>query len=105
MDCIFCKIINNEIPSYTIYENEYVKVFLDVFPSTNGHLLIVPKKHFENLKDIDEQYLHEVMLASKKMQQLLEEKMHYDGLTIQQNNGLMQDVKHYHMHLKPVFIK
>ncbi len=44
-DCIFCKIMNNEIPSYTIYEDEVVKVFLDVNPDANGHMLIVPKRH------------------------------------------------------------
>ena len=52
-DCIFCKIIKGEIPSYTIYEDELVKVFLDVNPVTNGHMLIIPKKHYENAFDID----------------------------------------------------
>ena len=53
MDCIFCKIINGDIPSYTIYENEYVKCFLDVNPLSKGHTLIVPKKHFKDIYDID----------------------------------------------------
>jgi histidine triad (HIT) family protein len=68
MNCIFCRIINNEIPSYTIYENDYVKVILDIDPSSNGHLLIITKKHFENLSDISEEYLYQVMLSSKEMQ-------------------------------------
>ena len=52
MDCIFCKIIKGDIPSYTIYEDNIVKVFLDVNPMSPGHMLIIPKKHFENLDEI-----------------------------------------------------
>ena len=51
-DCIFCKIIRGEIPSYTIYEDDVVKVFLDISPLTNGHCLVIPKKHFKLLADI-----------------------------------------------------
>ena len=50
-DCLFCKIITGEIPSYTIYEDEIVKIFLDINPSTNGDALIIPKKHFKDLED------------------------------------------------------
>lgn len=45
MNCIFCKIMNNEIPSYTVYEDDIVKIFLDINPDSNGHLLIVPKTY------------------------------------------------------------
>ena len=54
MDCLFCKIINGDIPSKTIYEDDLVKVFLDINPSTNGDMLVVPKTHYENIYDIDE---------------------------------------------------
>ena len=57
MDCIFCKIIKGDIPSYTVYENEYVKYFLDVNPINMGHTLIVPKKHYQDFFDIDEKVL------------------------------------------------
>ena len=53
MDCIFCKIIAESIPSYTIYDDETVKVFLDINPDSNGHLLIVPKKHITDISDMD----------------------------------------------------
>ena len=56
MDCLFCKIINGDIPSKTIYEDSLVKVFLDINPNTNGDMLIVPKKHYENIFDIDKNY-------------------------------------------------
>lgn len=103
MNCIFCKIINGEIPSYTIYEDEEVKAFLDINPMSPGHTLIIPKKHYENLDDIDMNVLIHINEVSKKINLLLKEKLNVDGLTIIQNNGDVQDVKHYHMHLKPYY--
>ena len=103
MDCIFCKIINGEIPSYTLYEDDIVKVFLDVNPDTNGHTLIVPKKHYTDLFDIDDNTLMHIMNTAKKINQLLSDKLHTDGLTLVQNNGLKQEVKHFHLHLKPQY--
>ena len=103
MNCIFCKIIHGEIPSYTIYEDDVVKCFLDVNPDSNGHILIIPKKHTLDLTTIDEQtYLHiyQVALMLKKR---LEERLHIDGLTLIQNNGDVQEVKHFHLHLKPYY--
>ncbi|MBP3635714.1 MAG: HIT domain-containing protein [Bacilli bacterium] len=103
MDCIFCKIINGEIPSYTIYEDKIVKVFLDVNPMSPGHMLIIPKKHYENLDDINMSTLTHLNVIAKKMHVLLKEKLNIDGMTIVQNNGEVQEVKHYHMHLKPYY--
>lgn len=101
MDCIFCKIINNEIPSYTLYEDDLVKVFLDVSPNTNGHCLIIPKKHFTNLVDIDLETLNHINKISKEMYKILKEKLNCEGLTLIQNNDYGQEVKHYHLHLVP----
>ena len=103
MDCIFCKIINGDIPSYTIYENDYVKCFLDVNPLSNGHTLVVTKKHFKDLYDIDEEYLLEVNKAAKEIVKLLDDKLSPNGYKLQQNNGNLQEVKHYHLHLKPYY--
>lgn len=103
MDCIFCKIIKGDIPSYTIYENDYVKCFLDVSPLSNGHTLIVPKKHFKDIYDIDEEYLLEINKASKKIVELLDEKLSPNGYKLQQNNGNLQEVKHYHLHVVPSY--
>ena len=102
---IFCKIINKEIPSYTLYEDEIVLVFLDINPDMNGHSLIIPKKHYLNLYDIDNDTLIHIMDVARKMGKLLEEKLHCDGLTLVQNNGEIQEVKHYHLHLRPQYIK
>ena len=101
MDCIFCKIINGDIPSYTIYENEYVKCFLDVNPLSDGHTLILPKKHFKDLYDIDIETLNEIFKASKIVCELINKKLNSNGIRIVQNNGVLQEVKHYHMHVLP----
>lgn len=104
MECIFCKIISGDIPSYTIYENEYVKCFLDVNPASNGHTLIIPKKHYLDINDIDEKYLLEINKASKEVIKILNKYFNPAGIKINQNNGNIQEVKHYHMHVIPNYI-
>ena len=101
MDCIFCKIINGEIPSYTIYEDEKVKAFMDINPVSNGHTLIIPKKHFENIYDMDIETLAHIEKTGQKLAEMIKEKLHCHGITRMQNNEYGQDVKHYHMHLIP----
>lgn len=101
MNCIFCKIINNEIPSYTLYEDDIVKVFLDINPSTNGECLIIPKKHYETVESIDLETLNHINKITKDMYKLLKEKLSCIGLTTVQNNDYGQDVKHFHLHLIP----
>ena len=101
MDCLFCKIIEGSIPSKTIYEDDMVKVFLDINPNTDGHMLIVPKKHVVTVDDIDTELTSHIVEIKKKMYDLLKEKLNVEGLTIVQNNDLGQEVKHYHVHLIP----
>lgn len=101
-NCLFCKINNGLIPSKTIYEDDLVKVFLDINPATNGHMLIIPKKHYENVMDIDKDFItYSIDLIREKIYPTLKEKLNCKGLTISQNNGLGQEVKHYHIHLIP----
>ncbi len=101
-DCIFCKIVNNEIKSHTIYEDELVKVFLDANPETNGHMLIIPKKHYQNILDLDEKIIpHAVKIIKEKLYPLIKEKLHCDGMTIAQNNEYGQEIKHFHIHVVP----
>lgn len=101
MNCLFCKIIEGSIPSKTIYEDEKIKVFLDINPNTNGHCLMIPKKHIVTIDEIDEEltlhYLQTIKIIKKK----LTEKLNIEGLTICQNNGHGQEVKHFHVHLIP----
>ena len=78
MDCLFCKIIKGDIPSKTVYEDDLVKVFLDINPSTNGDMLVVPKKHFENIYDIDDNlllHIHNMLLIY-----ILHLFLHYQAL-------------------------
>ncbi len=103
MDCVFCKIINNELPSYTIYEDDVVKVFLSIEPDSNGHTLIVPKKHFVDITDIDEDTINHINKIAKDIYKLLKEKFNFQGLKLLQNNGCLQQVKHYHLHLIPYY--
>lgn len=103
MDCIFCKIINGSIPSYTIYEDDVVNAFLDISPDSNGHTLIIPKKHYLDIDSIDNDTLIHIMNVARDIKKLLESKLNIDGLTLIQNNGDVQEVKHYHLHLKPYY--
>ena len=102
-NCIFCKIINGEIPSYTIFEDDLIKIFLDINPSSNGHCLVIPKKHFVDINDIDSEYLNHIFSVVKEMLPILESKLNYDGISLCQNNGFVQDVKHFHLHLIPKY--
>lgn len=101
MNCVFCNIVEGKIPSNTVYEDEIVKVMMDINPVSNGHLLIIPKKHFTNLTDIDEETLMHIQKTAKEMFKLLKSKLNIDGLTLCQNNEYGQEVKHYHLHLIP----
>ena len=100
---IFCKINKKEIPSFTLYEDELVKVILDVNPDNNGHSLVIPKKHYTDIFDMDEKTLNHIIKIAKKMDKLFKEKLNSDGLTLIQNNGIAQEVKHFHLHLIPQY--
>ena len=103
MDCLFCKIVNGEIPSYKIYEDELVYAFLDINPDSNGHTLLIPKKHYLDMNDIPLDTLTHIFKVAKELKIMLESKLNADGLTFIQNNGDVQEVKHFHLHLKPYY--
>lgn len=103
-NCIFCKIANGSINSNTIYEDDLVRVFMDANPVSIGHLLIVPKKHYENILDMPNELLMHEQIIAKKMLNLLKDKLNIDGLTLTQNNLYGQEVKHYHLHLIPRYV-
>lgn len=101
-DCIFCKIINNEIPSKTIYEDEKIKIIMNINPITNGHLLVIPQQHMVNINDIDIDIVnHSFKVIRDIIYPQLKEKLNCKGLTLSQNNELGQEIKHYHIHLIP----
>lgn len=101
-NCLFCKIIKGDIPSKTIYEDDLIKIFLDINPNTNGDMLIIPKVHYENILDVDSNVLmHSYEIIKEKIFPLIKERLNATGLTIIQNNGTGQEVKHFHIHLTP----
>lgn len=100
-DCIFCKIIAGEIPSKTIYEDNLMKAFLEINPMSDGHILLIPKKHYINFLDTPNEIITEMYKVIKeKIYPLLKEKLDISGLSICQ---IGKDVKHYHIHLIPQY--
>ena len=102
-NCIFCKLASGEIPSSTIYEDEDFKVILDLSPASKGHALIIPKEHYRNLYDLDENLVSKAMVLAKKMITKMTDILGCDGYNIVQNNeeAAGQTVFHFHMHLIP----
>lgn len=101
-DCLFCKIIKGELPSSTIYEDDLIKVIMNINPSTNGHLLILPKEHYVNIMDIKPEIVsHSIEKTRDIIYPLLKEKLNCEGLTIAENNELGQEIRHFHIHLIP----
>ena len=101
-DCIFCKIIKGEIPSKTIYEDDIIQIIMNINPNTNGHLLVIPKEHMENIFDTTNEVItHSINIIREKIYPMLKEKLNCEGLTLAQNNELGQEIKHYHIHLIP----
>ena len=98
-NCIFCKIANGEIPSFTIYEDDKFRVIFDLSPATKGHSIILPKDHFKNVFELSDEYAKEVMLVAKKVASAMKEVLNCDGLNILQNNEEVagQTVFHFHM--------
>src|SRR5574344_1675639 len=104
-DCLFCKIISREIPCYKIYEYDLVIDFLDINPDCDGHTIVVSKKNYKDINDISDEVLLHVFDAAKKIAKKLESKLNSDGISLLQNNGAVQDVKHFHLHIKPYYSK
>ena len=102
-DCIFCKIVKGEIHSFKVYEDDRVYAFADINPVSEGHTLIIPKAHAENLGDIAEADLMAIHRVSQKMYQAMRSALGADGVALFQANGksVNQVVMHYHLHLIP----
>lgn len=101
MDCLFCKIINKEIPGKIIYEDEYTIAFLDIHPKAAGHTLIIPKEHTKDFNSINLEQLNHVNNTAKIIYNLINKELCPNGIKIIQNNGMYQDISHYHVHLVP----
>lgn len=108
--CIFCKIANGDLPSEKVYEDEHVFAFMDITPVTKGHLLVIPKNHYENVYDLPADEASHLFSVVPKLAQALKETFQQEGmkgLNLLQNNGAEagQSVFHFHMHLIPRYDK
>ena len=103
MDCIFCKIVSGEIPCKKIYEDEFVLVFLDIAPVSDGHSIVIPKKHYEKVQQSDETMLFRFMVAIGKVGDHIAQAVGAEGFNILCNNGRCagQIVDHVHFHIIP----
>ncbi|ADR18861.1 HIT family protein [Calditerrivibrio nitroreducens] len=105
MDCIFCKIISGEIPSSKVYEDEDFLAILDIRPVNHGHTLLIPKKHFVNIFDTDDDIARKIYPVLIKISKGIKEGLLADGINIIQNNEKYagQEVFHSHIHIIPRF--
>lgn len=105
VDCIFCKIVAGEVPSYKIYEDDSIFAFLDINPASAGHTLIIPKKHTLDINSIDNETLIKIFDKAREISKNLVNSLNADGFTLTQNNGDAQEVKHFHLHIIPKYNK
>lgn len=101
--CIFCKIGSGEIPGLRIYENEYSLAFMDLAGDYDGHILVIPKEHFENIMECPEDIMKEVMASVRLVSRHLVDNCGYDGVDIMSANGAAagQSLYHLHIHIIP----
>ncbi|MCM3567894.1 HIT family protein [Neobacillus mesonae] len=102
-DCIFCKIVNGEIPSHKVFENEHVVAFMDISQVTKGHTLVIPKIHKENLYELTPEIAKNIFEVVPKIANALKAEFEPVGLNLVNNNGEKagQSVFHFHAHLIP----
>jgi len=101
-ECIFCKIIRREIPAYIVYEDEHSLAFLDINPVSPGHILVVPKKHYERITDMPENDLKEFMASVQKVAKIVETRLSNDyNIVVNHGPGAGQIINHVHFHIIP----
>ncbi|UAL53169.1 MULTISPECIES: HIT family protein [Metabacillus] len=105
--CIFCKIVNGEIPSAKVFENEHVVAFLDISQVTKGHTLVIPKIHKENIYELTPDIARNLFEVVPKIANSIKKQFEPIGMNILNNNGEKagQSVFHYHIHLIPRYGK
>ena len=103
-DCLFCKIAAHKADAKILYENDDVMVILDAFPDTDGHTLVIPKKHYEDIYSIDKEVFAKIMDIGKKYASILMKKLDKKALTFLINYGDAQVIKHFHLHLLPDYM-
>ncbi len=100
-DCIFCKIVAGDMPSFTVYEDGDTKAFLDIFGATDGHTMVILKKHGETILDYTKEDLGNLFWTVRKVSDAIEKTYKTTVLSIGINHGEPQGVKHLHVHILP----
>lgn len=102
-DCIFCKIIAGDIPSFKIFENEDSFAFMDINPANQGHALVIPKEHAADVHAVSDAAITATVVTAKKVAAAIDKTLAPDGLNLLQCNGpaAAQSVLHFHMHVLP----
>jgi len=101
--CVFCKILDGEIPSHEVYRDENTYAFLDVNPVNEGHTLIIPERHAETVTDLEEDEATDLFRTVHCVAKAVDEALNPEGINLLQNNGEAagQEVQHVHFHVIP----
>ena len=102
-DCIFCKIIAGEIPSFKIYEDSETFAFMDINPANEGHALVIPREHARDVYSVSDAAIAATVKTAKRIAAAVDKTLNPDGLNLLQCNGpaAAQSVMHFHMHVLP----
>jgi histidine triad (HIT) family protein len=102
-DCLFCKIIADEVPSQKVAEDEATVAFMDINPATRGHLLVVPRRHSANLLEIPPEDLAATVLSAQRLAQRVSDRLGAEGVNLINSCGPLawQTVFHFHIHVIP----
>ncbi|PQV43119.1 HIT family protein [Methanohalophilus euhalobius] len=103
MDCLFCRIVNEEIPSHKVYEDEHAYAFLDIYPTSRGHTVVLPKEHITSFLEMSEEKTAELFASVNRIAKKVIAVTEAPGVNIGINNGLVagQTVPHVHVHIIP----
>jgi len=99
--CTFCRVINKEIESYTVFEDDLTLAFLDTKPLFPGHVLLVPRLHYKGINEVPDETIAALFSNAKKLSSAIEQGFHSDGSFIAVNNKVSQSVPHLHVHIVP----
>ena len=103
MNCIFCAIVDGVIPAAKVYEDDQILAFMDINPANPGHLLVIPKRHYRNIFDIDVEMAGKIMRVGTRLASVVKTALNPDGLNLLQSSesAAFQTVFHFHLHLIP----
>ena len=102
-DCIFCKIVAGEVPKFEVFEDESTLAFMDINPTSEGHVLVIPKAHWQDIYSMPDEQLGCVMATTRRVATAVQKTFQPDGISLHQSNGkgAAQSVLHFHFHVVP----